>query len=270
MCGIFAYMGSQPLPIVHTLNLLRLLEKEQEPDEKTPVGGHGAGIAYANNGGKIVLAKAGCTTDSPADNLIEQMKVTRETKSRLILGHVRRASPEFDKTIPYADCTQPYKPACIRPKGFVTLSAHNGFLKNYKQLRDQLAQRHHLESEKRMLIDSEVIAHVHEEMLAQLGEPTKAGGKLYEQIEGDNTIVTITINKRETHLHAIHKGKTRGLTIWTNLRGEILLCSRETPIQQVLHEFVLENNYRIMVAVRRTDTANIQAHFTQDSKPNET
>jgi len=198
------------------------------------------------------------------------LKVVGETKSCLILGHVRRASPEFDKTIPYAECTQPYKPVCHRTIRFTILSAHNGLLQNYKQLRDQLAQWHSLESERRMLIDSEVIVHLHEELLAQLGDPTKAGSRLYEQIEGNNTMVSITINKQETHLHVIHRGKTRGLTIWSNQEGEALLCSRETPVQRVLHKFLSENNYKIIVAVRRTDTANIQAHFNLTPHQKET
>jgi len=269
MRGIFAYMGYQPLPIIQALNLLQLLENEQEADEKNPVGGHGAGIAYLDKRDKIILTKVGGTTSSPVDDLKQQMRVTRETRSGLILGHVRRASPEFDKTIPYAECTQPYEPACIRAARFTTLSAHNGFLQNYRPLRDRLAQRHHLESEKRMLIDSEVIAHLHEELLAQFEDPTKTGSRLYEQIEGNNAIVTIIINKQETHLHGIHRGRTRGLTIWTNLKGEALLCSREDPVQHVLYKFLLENNYKIIVAVRRTDTAHIRAHFSLDSKPNE-
>lgn len=270
MCGIFAYVGDQGLPIADTLNLLCLLEKEQESNEKSPVGGHGAGIAYLIKEGNVILTKVGRTTDSPSYHLKQQMQASWKSKPHLILGHVRRASPEFDRTIPHAECTQPYMPACIRTTRFATLSAHNGLLQNYQQLRDQLAQWHHFESEKHMLIDSEVIAHLHEELLAQFEDPTKAGSRLYEQIEGNNTIVTITIDKQEAHLHVIHKGKTRGLTIWTNPEGEALLCSRENPVQHVLHKFLSENNYKIIIAVRRTDTANIQAHFNLNSKPNET
>jgi len=260
-------MGHQPLPNIQALDLLQLLENEQEADEKNPVGGHGAGLAYLNKKGHITLMKVGGAIDSPADHLRQQMKATSKSWSHLILGHVRRASPEFDKTIPYTECTQPFKPACTATAGFTILSVHNGYLQNYQQLKNQLTQKHRLESAKYTLIDSEVIAHLYEEQLAQTKDSTEAANSLHQQIEGNNTIVLVTTNGKEAHLHTIHKGKTRGLTVWTNPEGEVLLCSRENPVQRILQRFLKENNHRKIIAIQHTDVANMQADFNIKLQP---
>jgi len=211
--------------------------------------------------------KVGGTTSSPGSHLAQQMKATSKSWSHLILGHVRRASPEFDRTISHTDCTQPYKPACTATPKFTVLSAHNGYLQNYHQLKSQLTRKHRFESEKHTLIDSEVIAHLYEEQLAQTKDSTKAANSLHQQTEGNNTIVLVTTNRKEAHLHTIHKGKTRGITVWTNPEGEVLLCSREPPVQRILKRFLKENNHQKIIAVEHTDLANMQADFDVKLQP---
>jgi len=113
MCGIFAYMGHQPILVTQAIQVLSILETEQEPSEPTPVGGHGEGIAYLKQKREFTLVKVGKTTKrSPAHDLKQQLPNPATIQSRIILGHVRRASPEFIDTIQYAECTQPYKPCC--------------------------------------------------------------------------------------------------------------------------------------------------------------
>jgi glucosamine 6-phosphate synthetase-like amidotransferase/phosphosugar isomerase protein len=259
MCGIFAYMGHNPISLSETLKILHILESEQEPGEKTPVGGHGAGISYLSEKGKLILEKVGKTNGSPSSDLTSKLR-DQNGSSHLILGHVRRASPEFKDTTEYREFAQPYKPNCKHNLSLV--SAHNGFLQNYQKLSNNLTNQHKFESQKIKLNDSEVLAHLYEELLTQTKDPTKAAHTLYEQIEGNNTAVILTINKNEAHIDAIQKGKTRGLVAWTNQKGEALICSREKPIQKTLHTFLKENNYKKIIHITRNDTVNLQTHYT--------
>jgi glucosamine 6-phosphate synthetase-like amidotransferase/phosphosugar isomerase protein len=264
MCGIFAYLGHTSLPVLKVLRLLKILESDQEPGEKTPVGGHGAGIAYMSDRRELILAKVGKTKPSPVKDLTSQLKPAT-LNSNFILGHVRRASPQFEDTTQYREFAQPYKPNCKHNINLV--SAHNGLLQNYQQLKNKLTQPHHFESEKIKLNDSEVITHLYEELLTQTKDPTKAAHILYEQIEGNNTAVILTINKKEAHINAIQKGKTRGLVIWTNPKGEALICSRQKPIQKTLQTLLQENNYKQMIHITHNDTTNIEAHLTLNPAP---
>lgn len=269
MCGIFAYLGHDPILFSEVLKILRLLESEQEPSEKTPVGGHGAGIAFLSERDQLALAKAGKTSGSPVENLKLQLGETA-TQSHLILGHVRRASPEFEKTIGHKECTQPYKPKCTRNLTFA--SAHNGKVQNYLDLKKKLTKAHKFESEETQLIDSEVVPHVFEELLAKTKDPPKATHALFEQIEGTdtqgNTVVIVHADGDEAYLSAIQKGKTRGLIVWINPNSEVLVCSRERPVKAVLSKFLAENHYEKLVTVTRRDSVNILAHFSL--KPTQT
>lgn len=264
MCGIFAYMSGQPVQTREVLEIMRLLETDQETGEKNPVGGHGAGVAYLTERNALQLVKVGRTNGSPAEDLRSQLEQATES-STLILAHVRHASPQFQDTIKHPECTQPYRPTCTR--NLAVLTAHNGYAANYQQLKNNLTKTHHLESQKTQLIDSEVISHVYEEALSNLRDPTKAAHTLYEQIEGTetqgNTIVTLTLNKNQASINAIQKGKTRGLVIWTNPQNEVIICSREKPIQKILGSILTRNHYQKTININRKDTTNIEAHFHQ-------
>jgi len=259
MCGIFAYMGHKTIKIAQALQVLGMLETEQETDEPTPVGGHGAGMAYLNHKHEFTLAKVGKTKGSPVNSLKRQLP-NLTAQSALILGHVRRASPEFTDTISHAECTQPYKPQCIHDLNI--LSAHNGYLENYQQLKNKLQTKHHYESEPIKLIDSEIIPHYYEEQLTKTQNPTKATHTLYEQAQGRNTIVILHTDIDQAHLNVIQKRKTRGLTVWTNSENAVLLCSREKPVQTTLAKLLGESSYQQIIHVTRNDSANLEAHFT--------
>jgi hypothetical protein len=176
---------------------------------------------------------------------------------------VRHAGPEFTDTIQHAECTQTYKPHCTQPK-LDLVSAHNGYLRNYQQLKTQLQLKHLFESEPTKLIDSEIIPHLHEEQLTKTKNPTKAAHTLYEKTQGRNTIITMHTNTdtNQANLDIKQKGKTRGLTIWTNPDNAVLLCSREKPAQTAFNGFLKENKYQQIVHLTRNDAANLEAHFT--------
>jgi len=271
MCGIFAYIGQKPLQILEVIKILHILESQQEPDETTPLGGDGAGIAYLDKRNKFTLTKVGKTKGSPVDDLSPQLEETT-LSSHLILGHVRQASLEFEETIPHTECAQPYKPLCTHNLNLVT--AHNGFLQNYPELKNRLSDPHSFESQKVKLIDSEIIPHLYEELLNQTNEATKATHILFEQIKGTpkhgNTVVILYTNKDEANLNIIQKGKTRGLIAWTNPKGQVLICSREKPIEKTLNKFLIQNNLQKTIKVTHNDPVNLEAHFTLNLNPEAT
>jgi len=264
MCGIFAYTGHEPLSIIEVLKVLQILELEQErPSESSPLGGDGAGIAFLDERSKFIVEKVGKTKESPVYDL--RLLLGKTTlSSYLILGHVRQASPEFEKTIEHKECTQPYKPLC--PYNFNLVSAHNGKVQNYLDLKTKLKASHSFESQKvKEIIDSEVIPHLFEELLSESKDTRKASHALFEQIEGSNmhgnTAVLIYAYKGVAHLNVIHKGKTRGLIIWTSPKNEVLLCSREQPVEKVLNKFIGESNFKKIVDISHKDSVNLEVHF---------
>jgi len=265
MCGIFAYMGHEPLSIIEVLKVLQILELEQERlSESSPLGGDGAGIAFLDKRSKFTVEKAGKANISPVYDLRLLVGKTA-VSSCLVLGHVRQASPEFEKTIEHKECTQPYKPLC--PYDFNLVSAHNGIVQNYLDLKDKLSASHSFESQKvKKIIDSEVIPHLFEELLSETKDTRKATHALFEQIKGSNThgntAVMFYANKSEAHLNVLQKGRTRGLVIWTSPKNEVLLCSREQPVEKILNEFMLENCFRKIVEISHKDSVNLEAHFS--------
>jgi len=264
MCGIFAYMGHEPLSIIEALKVLQILELEQErPSESSPLGGDGAGIAFLDERGKFIVEKVGKTKASPVYDL--RLLLGKTTlSSHLILGHVRQAWSKFEKTIEHKECAQPYKPLC--PYNFNLVSAHNGIVQNYLDLKGKLNASHYFESQKvKKIIDSEVIPHLFEELLSELKDTRRATHALFEQIKGSNihgnTAVIIYANKSEAHLNIIQKGRTRGLVIWTSPKNEVLLCSREQPAEKILNKFMKENSFRKIVEISHKDSVNLEAHF---------
>lgn len=247
MCGIFGYFCRSQVSMQKVLELLQRLETNQYKDEASRVGGHGAGVNFLDDSGKMVVHKVGKTNGLPAKDLSEIVEVAK-AKSRIVLGHVRRASDKFKQTVKYSEVTQPYKVNCLGL--FEIISTHNGFVKNYEAIKDRLTKDHHYESEKRGFVDSEVIPHLFEESLMQHNDEVEARKEIFETIRGDNTVVLLSMIKYSRFLHVLHKGRTRGIHVWKNGNGEIILCSREEPLQQVFGDLLEQGNFKEVLSVR--------------------
>jgi len=53
----------------------------------------------------------------------------------------------------------------------------------------------------------------------------------------------------ELILHFLHKGKTRGLTIWKNTKDEDIFCSRKEPLIEELGFILNEGNFTEQVSI---------------------
>jgi glucosamine 6-phosphate synthetase-like amidotransferase/phosphosugar isomerase protein len=231
MCGIFGFALKQAVPTAKVFSLLERLEVHQYPKEPRPVGGYGAGIAVLLDDGSVFAEKVGKIADSPAKHLAG-IVCPKVSKASVMVSHVRMPSPEFMMTAKFKETAQPYVSE-IEP-GLTVVSVHNGKVENYKALREKLGEEHIFESEKVELIDSEVIPHYFEEMLKETEDVNEALNALFRSLLGSSAIAMLQVDEEDTFLHLIHKGKTRGLTIWANDKDEIIFCSRKEPL---LEEF---------------------------------
>lgn len=256
MCGIFGFVLKEGLDLTPAIEILKRLEVFTYPGRQSPVGGHGAGISYLGSDGKVFLKKVGKTNSSPVSDLMMLLDL-RGVRPKIFLEHVRRSSVQFNYTVQHRICTQPYSATCL--DGVQVVSTHNGFLSNYKELREDLKKEHKYESAAVELIDSEVFPHTYEELLESDGA-AKATEKLFYMTQGSATLALLSLKPDEKALSILHKGRTVGLSLWTNPDGEVVYCSRWEPVEQVLGEFLKEKRFQRKVFFEYNEPA--AAYFT--------
>lgn len=256
MCGIFGFSFEEPVSVDRAFEVLQELEVHQLPQEKRPVGGYGAGVAVLLEDGGILVEKVGKTANSPVAHLRSLVNVN---KVRVLLGHVRMPSPEFMGTAKFKETAQPY--VVERDPQLTIVSVHNGKVENYKSIRKKLGLQHSLESEKVGLIDSEIIPHFFEDMLNEKPDTAEAAYAFFCALQGSNAIAIMQLGEENSFLHLMHKGRTRGLTIWTNEKNEIAFCSRETPFTEVFGKTLARNKFKEKISIRyREDVGFISSY----------
>jgi glucosamine 6-phosphate synthetase-like amidotransferase/phosphosugar isomerase protein len=201
-------------------------------------------VAVFLEDGSVLVEKIGKVSDSPARQLAEILEVS---KASVLLGHVRMPLPEFIGTAKFKETAQPY--VVERDPKLTVVSVHNGKVENYKILREKLGSGHVLESEKFELIDSEVIPHFFEEVLNEKGDVPEALYAFFCALQGSNAIGMLQIGEENSFLHLIHKGKTRGLTIWTNGKNEVLFCSRKVPLLEEFGNILTKGEFREKISI---------------------
>ena len=139
--------------------------------------------------------------------------------------------------------------------------SHNGSVTNYKEIRKNLGKAHVFESEKVELIDSEVIPHCFEELLKEKVDAEEALNGLFSALEGSNAVNMLQIGEENVFLHFIHKGKTRGLTIWTNKQKEVIFCSRKEPLADEFSDVLAQGNFREKISIPWHGDASFKLSF---------
>jgi glucosamine 6-phosphate synthetase-like amidotransferase/phosphosugar isomerase protein len=244
MCGIFGFALAQAVPIVKVFRLLEKLEVHQYANEPKPVGGYGAGIAVLDKEGSVIWEKVGRVSDSPARSLSEIFNVR---EASVMVGHVRMPSPDFIETAKFRETAQPY--VVELDPNLTIASVHNGKVENYKELREQLSEEHVLESEKVELIDSEVIPHYFEDLLNETDDVNEALYMLFCALQGSSAIAMLQVDQENAFLHLIHKGKTRGLTVWMNEKGEVIFCSRKEPLIEEFNKMLVKGKFTEKISI---------------------
>ena len=259
MCGIFGFMLKKNLSMAKVFAILEKLEVSQYLNEKLPVGGYGAGVAIMLDDGGVLSEKIGKTADSPAGQLAQIMK-PRISQARVLIGHVRHPSLEFMDTVSFKEAAQPYVES-FEPE-LTIVSAHNGRIENYLELKAKL-KAHVFESEKVRLIDSEVIPHYFGALLNETEDALQAAHKLLDSLKGKTvgSIALLQLDSENQILHLLHKGWSRGLTIWANGKGEVIFCTRSEPVLEELKETLARGNFEEKVVIKPNEEAEINLSF---------
>ncbi|MGQ9531128.1 MAG: class II glutamine amidotransferase [Candidatus Bathycorpusculaceae bacterium] len=161
------------------------------------------------------------------------------------------------ETANFKETEQPYVTQCLADSTII--SAHNGNVTNYKTIREKLGAKHIFESEKIELIDSEVIPHLFEEILIEKANPKEALEALFQNLEGSNTLSLLQIEANRLLLHFVHKGKTRGLTIWKNDDGEVVFYSRKEPLMEEFSDVLGEGKFKEQVSIPYGEEVDLKA-----------
>lgn len=256
MCGIFGFALRKPIPISKVFKILEKLEAHQYPDEAKPVGGFGAGVAVLGNDGNIILEKIGKVSGSPSSHL---SKIVSVDEAAILVGHVRMPSPHFMKTARFMETAQPYIAKCYGE--FTIASVHNGNITNYEEIREKLGRTHVFESERVELIDSEVVPHLFEELLTKKRDVEEALYALLCALQGSSAIALLQVGKRKTFLHFVHKGRTRGLTIWINEHGELVFCSRKEPLIEEFNNVLNEGEFKEKISIAHGEDVGLKLSY---------
>ena len=238
---------------------LQRLETNKLPEEPSPVGGYGAGVAVLLEDGTVLVEKVGKVDDSPALRLSEIVKMK---KASVLLGHVRMPSPEFMKTAKFKETAQPY--VVERDPSLTVASVHNGKMENYREIRKKLDKSHVFESEKYELIDSEVIPHFFEDILIEKSDANQALYEFFCALQGPNAAAILQTGPEESFIHLIHRGKTRGLTVWTNDRNELIFCSRKALLLEEFDKILTKDEFKEKIFIPyHEDTGLVLSHSLQ-------
>jgi glucosamine 6-phosphate synthetase-like amidotransferase/phosphosugar isomerase protein len=168
-------------------------------------------------------------------------------KASVLLGHVRMPSPEFMKTAKFKETAQPY--VVEREPDLTVVSVHNGKMENYREIRKKLGADHVFESEKFELIDSEVVPHFFEDVLSEKRDVNQALYDFFCSIKGSNAVAILQVEEENSYIHLVHKGKTRGLTVWTNEKNELVFCSRKAPLIEEFNNVLTRGKFREKICI---------------------
>jgi glucosamine 6-phosphate synthetase-like amidotransferase/phosphosugar isomerase protein len=258
MCGIFGFVLKNPVHVPIIFRVLQKLEVSQYPEETKPVGGYGAGVAVMLNDGNILLEKVGKVDDgSPAAHLAQIME-PKLSEISVLIGHVRYPSPEFMATASLKEAAQPYV-GQFEPK-LTIVSAHNGTVENYKELQERL-KGHVFESAKAGFVDSEIIPHYFSELINETESTDEALYKLLYTLQGSNAISMFHLDEENAFLHLIHKGKTRGLTVWANEKDEVIFCSRPEPVIEEFERLLARDKFKEKISIKWREDAGLKLSF---------
>jgi glucosamine 6-phosphate synthetase-like amidotransferase/phosphosugar isomerase protein len=139
-------------------------------------------------------------------------------------------------------------------------SAHNGKVENYKEFKGKL-NAHVFESEKAGFVDSEIIPHYFSELINETENTHEALYKLFCTLKGSNTISMFHVDKENAFLHLVHKGKTRGLTVWANEKNEVIFCSRPEPVMEEFERLFARDKFKEKASIKWREDAGLKLSF---------
>jgi glutamine phosphoribosylpyrophosphate amidotransferase len=141
-------------------------------------------------------------------------------------------------------------------------SVHNGKIENYKEIRKTLGSAHVFESEKFELVDSEVIPHFFEETLSEREEVAESLYSFFCALQGSGAIAMLQLGEEDSFLHLLHKGKTRGLTVWTNDKNEVIFCTRKEVLKEELDNMFSRGKFKEKASIGYREEAGLVLSYS--------
>jgi hypothetical protein len=68
-------------------------------------------------------------------------------------------------------------------------------------------------------------------------------------------------DKENAFLHLLHKGRTRGLTVWTNEKGEVIFCSRPEPVTEEFEKVLVRDKFKEKISINWREDAGVKLTF---------
>jgi len=142
------------------------------------------------------------------------------------------------------------------------VSVHNGRLGNYKELAERL-KGHVFESAKAGMVDSEIIPHLFGEIVNEGQDAGEAADTLLCSMKGKTvgSVALLQLDNENALLHILHKGWSRGLTVWANETGEVIFCSRPEPVLEELKENLVKGKFKEKVVIEPREDAGVRLSF---------
>ncbi len=223
-CGIFAYVGQEKIKLRTIYNCLKDLESLQEAEDTSPLGGHGAGYVMLSDALVPFYNKVGYFEKmSAVDALFDLDELKEVEESSFFIAHVRRASDEFSNAEELDELhAQPFVHSGAHYRVY---GVHNGFLKNYIDLKGKF-------SLSECFTDSDALCQVFLALLERYDELSRACEELFSIVDGNNTAVFLVEKREQFWLVVMHTGKTRGIVIYENELGEIIISSRKSVLEK--------------------------------------
>jgi hypothetical protein len=78
---------------------------------------------------------------------------------------------------------------------------------------------------------------------------------------GGNSVAMFHIDKENAFLHLVHKGKTRGLTVWTNVKDEVIFCSRPEPVTEEFERLLARDRFKEKMSIKWREDAGVKLSF---------
>ncbi|GBD04340.1 Glutamine--fructose-6-phosphate aminotransferase [isomerizing] [bacterium HR19] len=225
MCGIVGYIGKTNALHVIIPSLQRLEYR----------GYDSAGIAVIKDG-EIRLAKK----KGKISELISFVsRIDFPTFSRVGIGHTRWAThgpPSDNNAHPHLECS-----------GKIAV-VHNGIIENFSELRKKLEKNHKFTSE----TDTEVIAHLIEDALKEVGSFEKAFEFAVKQLEGTFAVVSIFSGEPDRILCARYKAPLviglwdeNGNLVSSDIPSLLIFTKKIIPLSDGEIAIVKENSVEI-------------------------
>jgi hypothetical protein len=71
----------------------------------------------------------------------------------------------------------------------------------------------------------------------------------------------LQLDEEEQVLHLLHKGWSRGLTVWANAKGEVIFCSRPEPVMEELKETLERGGFKEKAVFKTRENATLKLSF---------